>query len=273
MLSKLIGYEYRATRRIFFPAYAAMLILALINSIGFTLPEYMSEHTSILFSVLFTLFIVSIAAAYVLSFAYTVYRFHKNLLGDEGYLMFTLPATPAQLIWAKCIVSSIWIVLTTIVCALSLILFTAPYTIMDLPFSDFSMIWFQLRYGISVMMHDFGIGVLFVPLEGIVLGICATLSACMMIYACLSIGSLSNKHRLGFAFLTYIGLNTMQQILFSALTNVLDSLFPNVMPGIANTDFSYIHFFLLGNTVWMLILLVLYFIVTNHILSKNLNLL
>ena len=273
MLSKLIRYECKATRRMFLPAYAAMLILALINSIGFALPDYLSEHTSVLFSVLLTLFIVSIAAAYVLSFAYTIYRFNKNLLSDEGYLMFTLPATPSQLIWSKCIVSSIWIVLTTIVCVLSLILLTAPYTIMDLQFSDFNMIWFQIRYVISVMMQDFGIGILFVPLELLALGIAATLASCMGMYTCLSIGSLSNKHRLGFAFLTYIGLSTLQQILMTVSTSLLDTLFPNLSFGIASADWHYIHFILLGGVVWMVIQLVIYFVITNHILSKHLNLL
>lgn len=44
-------------------------------------------------------------AAFVLTLIIQIQRFSKNLLGDEGYLMFTLPASVSQHITAKLVVA------------------------------------------------------------------------------------------------------------------------------------------------------------------------
>ena len=65
-----------------------------------------------LVAVLFALFAVLAAFALLAMLAVivivAVQRFYKNLLGDEGYLMFTLPATPGQQIFSKLLVSLVW---------------------------------------------------------------------------------------------------------------------------------------------------------------------
>ena len=42
-----------------------------------------------------------IAAAFVITLILTIQRFYKNLLTDEGYLMFTLPVSTGRLIWSQ----------------------------------------------------------------------------------------------------------------------------------------------------------------------------
>ena len=37
-----------------------------------------------------------------------IVRYYRNLYGDEGYLMNTLPVTPAQHVWAKLICAFLW---------------------------------------------------------------------------------------------------------------------------------------------------------------------
>ena len=48
-----------------------------------------------------------------------IQRFTRNLLGREGYLMHTLPVTPAQLILSKLISSMVWLLCSILVIALS----------------------------------------------------------------------------------------------------------------------------------------------------------
>ena len=48
----------------------------------------------------------------VVAFMLMIQRFYKNLLQDEGYLMFTLPVSVHQHIWAKVIVSAVWFACT-----------------------------------------------------------------------------------------------------------------------------------------------------------------
>lgn len=59
MLSKLIGYEFKATRRIFLPAYAVVLVLSLLNGIFMALPGNW-ETISKPFGVLLTVYILAL---------------------------------------------------------------------------------------------------------------------------------------------------------------------------------------------------------------------
>ena len=54
-------------------------------------------------------------------------RFYKNLLGDEGYIMFTLPASVHQHVWSKLIVSAVWFIATGVVVFLSV--FVAAFNV------------------------------------------------------------------------------------------------------------------------------------------------
>ncbi|MEF9953216.1 MAG: ABC transporter permease [Clostridium sp.] len=114
MLGKLLKYEFKATGRIFLPMYLVILVVAIIN--GFML----DINTDVLgsgnmqmigFLVLFALVI----ALAVITIVVTIQRFYKSLLGDEGYLMFTLPVSVKSLVLSKGIVATIWSILSGIV--------------------------------------------------------------------------------------------------------------------------------------------------------------
>lgn len=274
MLSKLIRYEFKATRRIFLPAFLVLLLLSIANSILIALPDRMLDHVSIPFGVLMTVYVFVMFAVCVLSFAYMISRFYKNLLGDEGYLMFTLPARPSQLIWAKCITSTIWMIVTAIVCTVSLFLLAIPAFLMEQFQTDISFLlfWQTTKYIFSVLVHEYGANLFVVPLELFLLGIAYVVNFCMHIYACLSIGSLANKHRLGFAFLAYLGFGIIVEVIVMTglslfgLTNLPAWISMNVSPS------GQLHVTLLAFLVFMIVYIIINFVITNYILSKRLNL-
>lgn len=274
MLRKLIRYEFKATRRIFLPAFLVLLLLSIANSIFIALPDNMLDTVSIPFGILMMVYIFVMFAVCVLSFAYMISRFYKNLLGDEGYLMFTLPARPSQLIWAKCITSTIWMIVTAIVCTISLFLLAIPAFLMEQFQTDISFLlfWQTMKYIFSVLVHEYGANLFVVPLEVFLLGIAYVVNFCMHIYACLSIGSLANKHRLGFAFLAYLGFGIIVEVIVMTglwlfgLTNLPMWISMNVSP------LGQLHVTLLGFMVLMIIYIIINFVITNYILSKRLNL-
>ena len=119
MLAKLLKHEFKATARIFLPLYLILLIFGLINrifnvfdifgdSISFNMQSILSVISSIIY---FTL----IVAIIVMTLVIMIQRFYKNLLGDEGYLMFTLPVKPWQHIVSKLIIAMLWSGLSLIV--------------------------------------------------------------------------------------------------------------------------------------------------------------
>ena len=105
MLGKLLKYDFRSMWKQFSVIWPAALILAFINRFtvfgihnpgGSVLGEWMGVASMGLFGgVCFTMVILS--AVFVLT------RFYKGLLGDEGYLMHTLPVHSWQLVLSKLI--------------------------------------------------------------------------------------------------------------------------------------------------------------------------
>lgn len=269
MLSKLIGYEFKATRRIFLPAYAVVLILSLLNGIFMVLPSN-REHITMPFGVLITVYILALFAVCVLTFAYMISRFYKNLLGDEGYLMFTLPARPSELIWAKCITSTLWMMFTAIVCCISLFIMASPViAIQDFLWSDF---WHLFSIAMQKLWSDFSVHIILLPLAILLVGLIWTANFCMHIYACLSIGSLANKHRLGFSFLAYLGFGILSEILlmiFASLSTYMPDFNPDLL-SLSTLSQEYLALLLIA--VYYLIKLAINFVITNYILSKHLNL-
>ena len=90
MLKKLTKHELYATGRIFLPIYAIMLLLSLINRVLFGI-DNISRPLNTLRGFMVAAYVISIIATLVVTFVIMILRFYRNLMSDEGYLMFTLP--------------------------------------------------------------------------------------------------------------------------------------------------------------------------------------
>ena len=96
MLTKLLKHEFRATARIMGPLYLVLLAVAL----GFNFSARLMDTSNVVLNILAALVILAYVAAiigvFIVAFILMLQRFYKNLLGDEGYIMFTLPASVHQ---------------------------------------------------------------------------------------------------------------------------------------------------------------------------------
>ena len=95
MLGKLLKYELKATSRVFVPLYIAILVVSIVNGLSLNLEIFNIQGlaTIILMCLFISLFVITIVV--------TIQRFNKNLLKDEGYLMFTLPVSSKYLVLSK----------------------------------------------------------------------------------------------------------------------------------------------------------------------------
>lgn len=201
-----------------------------------------------------------------------ILRYHRNLLGDEGYLMFTLPARPSQLIWSKALVSTVWVVLTAVLGCVSLLIIMTPVLSADIGASAWSALWSALQTAVRDRTAEYGVSWFLIPLEALALGIAWILDFCMHIYACLSLGSLANRHRLAWAFVAYIAFSVVTQILAAIAVKVYSGLpIPTDFPiGLATV--AQVHLMLIGMLVWMIVCIIVNFVISNYILSNKLNL-
>ncbi len=110
MLGKLMKHEFRATGRIGLPLCGVMLALSL--AAGITIRFWDGRENSALWdrtgSIIIMLYGMSIFAVAVGIFVVLMQHYKRNLLGDEGYLMRTLPVSIHELLLSKLFVALIW---------------------------------------------------------------------------------------------------------------------------------------------------------------------
>lgn len=99
MLKKLLKQEFLATARAMGILYLVMLVLAMGG-------QLMVGRLGDLGKLVQALCLLAAMACGLLSLPIMIVRFKQNLLGDEGYLMLTLPVSVHQHLWSKLIVSA-----------------------------------------------------------------------------------------------------------------------------------------------------------------------
>ena len=113
MLRKLLKYDLRANMKVFLFIWPAMLLLAGLQRLLLELP--VTGFLGRFFMTLLTgLMILSLIAVVVLCFVICVIRFYSGLLRREGYLMFTLPVKPWQLLVSKLLAAMLTLIPTCI---------------------------------------------------------------------------------------------------------------------------------------------------------------
>ncbi|MEN6313584.1 MAG: hypothetical protein ABFD25_04965 [Clostridiaceae bacterium] len=261
MLGKLLKYEVKSTARLFVPLYLAVLVVAVINRLMKTmsaLENVVSFNIKTITSLIITItFFILMAGIMVATLVVVIQRFYKNLLGDEGYLMFTLPVQQWKDIASKLLVSLLWYVFSIIV-AISSICIYANFNILKYMPDMFKFINTYLGYAAY--------------LEVPVLVLLLLAYTVIQIYAAITLGHLFSKHKLLASLGMYVILYTIGQIFASTLTVFfLKTIF---LPLDQNTIPSpyYLNLFAVYAILLTTLLSAGYFAITNFILKNRLNL-
>ena len=195
MLKKLIKHEFRATAKIFMWLYIAFAIIAAVNAlfVPFGTSEInMVTNVSSMHALLVSFYILSIAAISIGTVVIVILRFYRNLLGDEGYLMMTLPVSREQNILSKLIVAVVWNICTISLIIASIFLFIgASGAFKELGEAIRSMIEMGLPVGQWIALI-------------IISMIVSVIAGILMLYAAMAIGPNLLKNRLGGSVLAFI---------------------------------------------------------------------
>ena len=266
MLGKLMKYEIKATGRILIPLYLVLLAFAVINKvfIGTGLSDKLQGFGSIPFILSIFGYGVTMAAVFIVTFFIIIQRFYKNLLGDEGYLMNTLPVNTITNITSKLSIATFWTIISGIVAILSII-------IMAFEPNNFGRFFYETFNAFSEGYSKFGIQIYIIIIELIIAGLTQFMQFISMIYASVSIGHLFNKHRILSSFGAFIVLNIISGAITSSMgialsTSGLTDLFRNI------DSFGSVHLVLISISLYNLLFLIVYFIITSYILKNKLNL-
>ncbi len=289
MFGKLCKYEFKSIVRTLVPIYLAVIAISILNAfmgIGSLANGYYDGLMSGLsfgrglLNLIQTISVIAyfgvLVALSVLTLIIVIQRFYKGLLCDEGYLMFTLPVKPWQLIAAKGLVAFVMSMasfLTALVSIFILVLGSVGPAKVFAALAD-PKIWTVINRGISQVPSW--------PLlvfELIILVIVSGLVKLYHMYFSMALGHLTNRHRIMMSVVAFIGIsmlfsfvNGLAMIImgnipsFKSLFNVIET-----MPDTQGIAFA-MHLAFIGSIVYSAIQLAIFFFGTERILSKRLNL-
>jgi hypothetical protein len=270
MLGKLLKYDLRSMLKSFLLIWGGVLAISLVNH--FTLNADgrltgMLGTVSVLIPIL--LYAAVIISMIVLTLIFIIQRFYNGLLRDEGYLMFTLPVRPWQLVTSKGLSAVIITLLSVLVGAVSVLLLMPWATARDFLRSFFSLYGGNYYFTTGQMV--------LLSFEGLLLVLVSAAKSIYQIYAAIALGHLFRRHRVGMAFVMYLVISTVLAILgtlglnavFSNSIAIRDTLVP-LFNGMSVTALT-------QSGIWFLIAisavqLIVFHIITERVLSKRLNL-
>jgi len=255
MLTKLMKYEFKATGRIMLPLYGALLGFSIINKlfIGTNFNETNMDFLGGVPAVITMMgYVITMVAVFVGTLFITLQRFYKNLFGDEGYLMNTIPVKSSQNIVNKLIVSIVWTIISCLIAATSIFVMAYQPGAFKEIIREFKNIYPEIGLNIIVII------------EFIIFGIVSLAHQIMMLYASLSIGQLFKSKKLLGGFAGFMILSIAQQsIIGIGITMLVASRnYINLSPQYA----------ILCAIIVCIIFFTILFCITNYIIKNKLNL-
>ena len=267
MLGKLMKYEFRATAIYFLPIYVVLVLVSglryVVSLISQKFSNGFSAFSGFSLSAIYLLLALGLA---ITTFIVIIIRFYKNLLGTEGYLMFTLPVSVEQNILAKLIPSVVCFFGSCVLGMLTI----APA--MGLRFNDNPFTMFT-----GIRLGD-------VPeiLLAVLMVIGSIAGTFLFYYLCMCIGQMFNSHRFLVSAGAYIVIQTVLQILGIAFIWICASSFSSqaFVAWLSNAfafldkipSGSLIYLFLIAANILSYGIAAALFFIDSAILRKRLNL-
>jgi len=264
MLKKLLKNEIYATGRILLPIYGITLILSLVNRILIDINRH-NAILNIIGSIMMFSYVTAIIATIIVTFILIILRFYRNLMTDEGYLMFTLPVKPLQLINSKLISSILWFIVSIIVTISSLIILLLNAERAGLIREGWNLIF-------GTFKEYFGDNYYLLIFEAVLASIISVIQQILLIYASIAVGHLFTGHKVLGAFASYIAISIAAQI-FTSIVMVIVAYFPGSTVEELETQFETLPHMVMLLIIGLGVLFsAAYYITTNYIFSKKLNL-
>ncbi|MDE6273453.1 MAG: hypothetical protein K2L87_00190 [Clostridiales bacterium] len=224
MVIKLIKHELIAIGRVLVFIAIAALLFSILGAITLDID---ADNFPFAF-VIISFFIFTIVALDVAAWVLCFVRFSKPLFTGEGYMTFSLPATPAQIIWAKMIATFISMIFSGVMTVICISILSIGID------SDVWRMTIQLFGELFELIFSYAFSSPLLIFELSLLGIMMLPTSLLFCYLLLSIGQLATKSRKGVTVLLFFGSSFVINLLSSLLFNpMITSIMINVSPHLA----------------------------------------
>ena len=267
MVNKLFKHECFALGRVLFPVYLITLgIAVLTRCVQFFYSDTVVYR--ILFGSSVVFLTVAIVACSTAALVMAIIRYYRNLFTGEGYLTFTLPATPTQHLFVKfsaalCFQAMAWVTaILSIVIAASWDLLHEVYLAAD--------------YLIQQVLGTAGFHFWLYVAEFVLVLITSSISSLLLYYTCITIGQTAKKNRVLMAVVVYFIYYAASQFLgtiFSAIFAIAgEPIVEAVVEVFQNYPIPSIHVLLCSVLLFGLLFSALLFAICRYIINRKLNL-
>lgn len=267
MVKKLLKYEAQYYLRAMLPISVILLGMAVITRIIQLFENDTSTYGILFWSSAILLGIVC-ATCLIMSVVFVISRFYKNLFTDEGYLSLVLPVTENQHIFGKLIAAVLNMICAIVLVAAALMIATSG----DMMHEIFKAVGYVGKYA----AEEAGtVNFIFYIVELVLLFVAALAGGSLLFYSCTALGQLAKKNRIAKAFLVYFIYYIITQILgtaFIIIVNNKPDLFSHLLSWAADHPEAAVHCGICGSIVITLVLGLIFFLITRHVLKNKLNL-
>ncbi len=266
MLGTLLKYEFKAVGRLLLPLYGAWLIAAVM--LGLSVGNGRAAGSSVFMIAISGILYGTFAmVAVVLTCILLIQRFYKNLLGNEGYLMFTLPVSTGQHIINKIISGAVWGTAGIIVAILSGLLIAGCVEGFSTVFHNFNFMT------IDIPQQD-KINIILIIAEILIIILLAFAETAAKVYTAIAIGHQWNNHRIIGAIGAFIGLGIIETMILNIINKILDAgVADGSMSMTANmTEMAQVHITMLAAMAVCAVMAAIYGFIAWKLLDKRLNL-
>lgn len=276
-------YEWKATKKILLPLNLTIVLITLMGCVFLGTDILQSESSIPLVVLLIVLYALSMVALCLASNIYLLIRFYKNLFSNEGYLMFTLPVNPVQLLNSKLIVAYIWSFFNALLTYISIFALTFSSSYYSAIHGDSNSKSTFLSRIISSIAGDatdsasfqevFGYSELGFLFQFTIYLLISAFFSLTMGYFAIILGQLIEKYKLASSIAFYIVLYVSSQLI-STITLIainLSNITSNSLSSLELTRSIYSTIFP-TSSISSLILGILFYVATLFIIRKKINL-
>jgi len=267
MLGTLMKYEFKAVGRLLLPLYGAWLIAAAM--LGLSIGETSAAGSPMFIALSGILYGGFTMVSVILTCILLIQRFYKNLLGNEGYLMFALPVSTGKHLISKTFSGAVWGSIGMIVAVMSGIIIAGCI-------EGFQSIWENFHFmavDVNIMMEREPTLILMIA-EILLVIFLAFAETAAKIYAAIAVGHQWRDHRVFGAILAYIGFGIIESIIgniFSSITDagIIDAFF-RITANMSNI--GQVHLSMVAMIVFIAIVAAIYGVISWLLLDNKLNL-
>lgn len=258
MLKKLLKHEWIATGRKYGLFYLVLAAVTIFTVFVWKI-NIDSTVVNVVQGIFFGIYIITLIGVWFCSVGLAVIRFYKNMVSEEGYLTFTLPAKVEELVLAKFLVAMAWQLLTVVGIVLSLGL-----VVMSDGFGNLKMLLLLITEG----LEETGMAL---PLFCVMMAV-SMIYQMLLYYLSIAIGQIFSGNKIAGSIVGYLIINFVMEMLMVAimLTGGMIAGFEN-MDAYMNTETG-MQMLVCGICMLMLVIAAVEYFATCRLLKKKLNL-